>query len=182
MGSIGIADTGISVKVFDPDDREVPPGVLGELVIRGPVVMKGYWNKPEQTDKTLANGWLHTGDLGYRDERGVFHFVDRKKDMIKTGGENVASQEVEGALVRHPKIALAAVVGMPHAHWVEAVTAVVVLKPGQQADEGEILAFCKDHLAGYKVPKQVIFAPQLPMTPNGKILKRKLREQLLAAE
>lgn len=182
MGSIGIADTGISVKVFDPDDREVPPGVLGELVIRGPVVMKGYWNKPEQTDRTLANGWLHTGDLGYRDERGVFHFVDRKKDMIKTGGENVASQEVEGALVRHPKIALAAVVGMPHAHWVEAVTAVVVLKPGQQADEGEILAFCKDHLAGYKVPKRVIIAPQLPMTANGKILKRTLREQLLAAE
>ncbi|MDO8769421.1 MAG: AMP-binding protein [Burkholderiaceae bacterium] len=181
MGSIGIADTGVSVKVFDADDREVPAGEVGELVIRGPVVMKGYWNKPEQTDRTLANGWLHTGDLGSRDERGVFHFVDRKKDMIKTGGENVASQEVESALVRHPKVALAAVIAMPHPHWVEAVTAVVVLKAGQVADEAEIVAFCKEHLAGYKVPKSVIFAPQLPMTPNGKILKRKLREGLLAA-
>ena len=108
MGSIGIADTGVSVKVFDEKDQEVSPGTLGELVIRGPAVMKGYWNKPELTDKTLANGWLHTGDLGYCDERGVLYFVDRKKDMIKTGGENVASQEVEGALVRHPKVAMAA--------------------------------------------------------------------------
>lgn len=182
MGSIGIADTGVSVKVFDPDDREVPAGTVGELVIRGPVVMKGYWNKPELTDRALANGWLHTGDLGYRDERGVFYFVDRKKDMIKSGGENVASQEVEGTLVRHPKVALAAVIGMPHPHWVEAVTAIVVLKPGQQADEAEIVAFCKDHLAGYKVPKKVIFMAQLPMTPNGKIVKRKLREDLLAAQ
>jgi len=180
MGSIGIADTGVSVKVFDERDQEVPRGTLGELVIRGPAVMKGYWNKPDLTDKALANGWLHTGDLGYCDERGVFYFVDRKKDMIKTGGENVASQEVEGALVRHPKVAMAAVIGMPHPHWIESVTAVVVLKPQQEATEAEILEFCKQHLAGFKIPKKVIFAPRLPMTPNGKILKRKIREELLA--
>ena len=180
MGSIGIADTGVSVKVFDEHDQEVPRGTLGELVIRGPAVMKGYWNKPELTDKALANGWLHTGDLGYCDERGVIYFVDRKKDMIKTGGENVASQEVEGALVRHPKVAMAAVIGMPHPHWIEAVTAIVVLKPQQDATEAEIIAFCKQHLAGYKIPKKVVFAPRLPMTPNGKILKRKIREELAA--
>lgn len=178
MGSIGIADTGVTVKVFDERDEEVPPGTLGELVIRGPAVMKGYWNKPELTGKTLAGGWLHTGDLGYCDERGVFYFVDRKKDMIKTGGENVASREVEDVLIRHPKVAMAAVIGMPHPHWVEAVTAIVVLKPQQEATEDGILAFCKQHLAGYKVPKKVIFAPHLPMTPTGKILKRKIREEL----
>ena len=180
IGSIGISDTGVSVKVFDETDREVPPGQFGELVIRGPAVMKGYWNRPDLTDKALANGWLHTGDIGYCDERGVFYFVDRKKDMIKTGGENVASQEVEGVLIRHPKVAVAAVIGMPHPHWVEAVTAIVVLKPQQHADEADIIAFCKEHLAGYKVPKSVVFAAQLPMTPTGKILKRQLREDLAA--
>lgn len=177
--SIGIPDTGVTVKVFDENDQEVPPGQLGELVIRGPAVMKGYWRNPEATEATLRNGWLHTGDIGYRDEAGHFYFTDRKKDIIKSGGMNVSSQEVEGILLQNPKVAMAAVIGMPHPYWVEAVTACVVLKPGQAATEEEMIQFCKEHMAGYKVPKQVIFLPQLPTTPNGKILKRKVKEELL---
>ncbi len=180
--SIGIADTAATVKVFDENDREVPPGVHGEIVIRGPAVMTGYWRNPEATEKTLRGGWLHTGDLGYQDDKGHFYFVDRKKDMIKTGGENVSSQEVEGMLLRHPNVALAAVIGIPDPRWIEAVAAWVVLKPGQTATEDEIIGFCKEHMAGYKVPKQVFFAATLPQSPNGKILKRKIKDAHLKGE
>ncbi|WP_027365040.1 AMP-binding protein [Desulfotruncus alcoholivorax] len=180
--SIGIPDTGVTVKVFDEEDREVPLGQLGELVIRGPAVMKGYWRNMELTEKTLRNGWLHTGDLGYQDESGYIYFVDRKKDMIKTGGENVSSQEVEGVLLRNPKVAMAAVIGMPHPYWSEAVTAHIVLKPGQESTAEEIIEFCKEHLAGYKVPKQVTFWSQLPMSPSGKIIKRKIKEEMLKSQ
>lgn len=179
IGSIGLPDTGATVKVFDENDREVPDGQLGELVIRGPAVMKGYWRNDRLTEATLRSGWLHTGDLGYRDESGHFYFVDRRKDMIKSGGENVSSQEVEGVLLRNPKVAMAAVIGMPDPYWAEAVTACVVLKPGQEAAEEEIINFCKEHLAGYKVPKKVLFMSGLPMSPSGKILKRKIKEELL---
>lgn len=177
--SIGIADTGVAVKVFDSNDREVPVGTHGEIVMRGPAVMMGYWRNPEATEKTLRGGWLHTGDIGYQDAKGQFFFVDRKKDMIKSGGENVSSQEVEGMILRHPKVALAAVMGIPDPHWIEAVAAWVVLKPDQTATEGEIIAFCKENMAGYKVPKKVIFEKALPQTPNGKILKRQILEAYL---
>lgn len=177
--SIGIADTGVTVKVFDDDDREVPAGTHGEIVIRGPAVMMGYWRNPEATKKTLRGGWLHTGDIGYQNAEGQFFFVDRKKDMIKTGGENVSSQEVEGAILRHPKVAMAAVMGIPDSRWIEAVAAWVVLKPDQTATEQEIIAFCKENMAGYKVPKKVVFEKALPQAPNGKILKRKIKEAYL---
>ena len=176
--SIGIPDTGVTVKVFDDDDREVPIGQLGELVIRRPGIMKGYWRKEELTERTLKNGWLHTGDLGYQDESGHIYFVDRKKDMIKTGGENVSSQEVEGIILKNPKVAMVAVIGMPHPYWMEAVTAHVVLRPGQEATEEEIINFCKEHMAGYKVPKEVRFWPQLPMSPTGKLIKRQIKDEL----
>jgi len=176
--SIGIADTGVTVKVFDENDKEVPDGQIGELVIRGPAVMKGYWRNDDLTAETLRNGWLHTGDLGRRDASGHFYFVDRKKDMIKSGGENVSSQEVEGVLIRNPKVAMAAVVGMPDPYWMEAVTACVILKPGEEASEEEMISFCKGHLAGFKVPKRVLFLSQLPLSPSGKILKLLLKKEL----
>jgi len=176
---IGVADTGLTVKVFDEDDREVPPGTPGEVVMRGPAVMTGYWRNPEATAKTLRGGWLHSGDIGYQNERGQVYFVDRKKDMIKTGGENVSSQEVEGMILRHPKVAAAAVIGLPDPRWMEAVAAWVVLKPNQTATGQEIIDFCKEHMAAYKVPKQVSFAAALPQSPNGKILKRKIKEEYL---
>ena len=182
INSIGIQDTGVTVKVFDENDQEVPAGQLGELVIRGPAVMKGYWRNDGLTETALRNGWLHTGDLGYSDANGCFYFVDRKKDMIKSGGENVSSQEVEGTIIGYPKVVMAAVIGLPHPYWSEAVTACVVLKPGQQASEDEIINFCKEYLASYKVPKKVVFMPQLPMTASGKILKRSIREDLLKQE
>ncbi len=176
IASIGIPDTGATVKVFDDHDNEVPTGQVGELVIRGPFVMKGYWKNEKLTEKTLRNGWLHTGDMGYIDEDGYIIFKDRKKDMIKTGGENVSSQEVEGLLLKHPKVAQAAVIGMPDPHWTEAVTAFVVRRPNEEVTEQEIIAFAKDTMAAYKVPKKVIFMDQLPMTPTGKILKREIRD------
>lgn len=177
--SIGIPDTGVTVKVFDENDQEVPAGQLGELVIRGAAVMKGYWRNETLTEAALRNGWLHTGDLGYRDESGCFYFADRKKDMIKSGGENVSSQEVEGVLLRHTKIATAAVIGVSDPHWIESVLAYVVLKPGEQVSEEEIIDFCKSYLANFKVPKKVVFGSKMPMSPSGKIIKRMIKEELL---
>jgi fatty-acyl-CoA synthase len=179
IDSIGIPDTGVTVKVFDENDQEVPPGQIGELVIRGPAVMKGYWRKDDLTEKTLANGWLHTGDMGYMDNDGYIFFTDRKKDMIKTGGENVSSQEVEGYLLKNPKIGQAAVIGLPDPYWMEAVTAFIVLRANETATEDEILDFAKKNMAGYKVPKEIHIVTSLPMSPTGKILKRKIREEFL---
>ncbi len=182
IASIGIPDTGVTVKVFDDHDKELGTGEVGELVIRGPSVMKGYWKNEKLTDKALRNGWLHTGDMGYIDEDGYVIFKDRKKDMIKSGGENVSSQEVEGLLLKHPKVAQAAVIGMPDPHWTEAVTAFVVKRPNEEVTEQDIIAFAKENMAGYKVPKKVIFMPQLPMTPTGKILKREIKDGFLKGE
>ncbi|MBN2514641.1 MAG: AMP-binding protein [Deltaproteobacteria bacterium] len=177
QNSIGIPDTGVFVKIFDENDQEVSTGQIGELVIRGAAVMKGYWNRDDLTKQTLANGWLHTGDLGYMDEDGYIYFVDRKKDMIKTGGENVSSQEVEGIIQRYPGVAMVAVIGLPDPYWMEVVSAFVVPRPGQELTEEAIIGFCKENMAGYKVPKKVFIASALPMTASGKILKRKIREE-----
>ena len=177
--SIGVPDTGISLKVFDDQDNELPQGEIGELVLRGPGIMKGYWKNPEKTAETLSSGWLHTGDVGYVDKDGYVFFVDRKKDMIKTGGENVSSQEVEALLLRNPKIAQSAVIGLPDDYWMEAVTAFVLLKPGETATEEEIIASAKEIMAGYKVPKKIVFVTEFPMSPTGKLLKRVLKENYL---
>ncbi len=176
--SIGVPDTGVTVKILNEHGEEVKNGEVGELVIRGAAVMKGYWENEELTKQTLRGGWLHTGDLGYRNEKGQFFFVDRIKDMIKTGGENVSSLEVESVLQTHPKIAIAAVLGLPHPHWMEAVTAHIVVVKDQTATKEEIIAYCKEHLAGFKVPKEVTFWDQLPTSPSGKILKTVIRDQL----
>lgn len=180
--SIGIPDTGVTVKILNEHGEEAEDGEVGELVIRGAIVMKGYWENEELTAQTLRGGWLHTGDLGYRNEKGQFFFVDRAKDMIKTGGENVSSLEVESVLQSHPKIAIAAVLGMPHPLWIEAVTANIVLVKDQAATKEEIISYCKERLAGFKVPKDIIFWDKLPTSPSGKILKKAIKDQLSSKE
>ena len=166
------------VMVVDEEDRPVKPGEIGEIVVRGKNVMKGYWKDPALTAQALRNGWLHTGDLATVDEDGFIYIVDRKHDMIITGGENVYPYEVEKVLYEHPAILEAAVVGLPSEKWGEEVTAVVTFKEGMQATEGELIAFCKERIAGYKCPKRVFIMESIPKTPIGKILRRQVREEL----
>ncbi|MDI6754505.1 MAG: long-chain fatty acid--CoA ligase [Thermodesulfobacteriota bacterium] len=173
-GSIGLAIEGFEVRIVDEQDLDLPPGEVGELIVRGPGVMKGYLNQPEATEQALRGGWLHTGDLARQDEDGYIYIVDRKKDLIIRGGYNVYPREVEEILYRHPAVAEAAVIGIPHADLGEEVAAVVVLRPGAKATPEEIRAFVKEQVAPYKYPRQVIFAEELPKTSTGKILKRHL--------
>ena len=163
------------MKIFDPDDKELPPGETGEIVTRSGLVMKGYWRNSEATAKTLKNGWLHTGDVGYMDESGYLFIMDRSKDMIISGGENIYPREIEEVLIRHPAVREVAVVGVPDPKWGEAVKAVVSLVEGRSATEDELIAFCKDHIASYKKPKSLDFVDELPKNNYGKILKRELR-------
>lgn len=175
LGSAGRASLNVETRVVDDNDHPVPPGTMGEIVHRGPHAMLGYWNDPEKTAESFRNGWFHSGDLGVMDEEGYLYVVDRKKDMIKTGGENVASREVEEVLYQHPAIAEVAVFGTPHPQWIEAVTAAAVLRAGQTLDADVLIAFCRERLAGFKVPKRVVFMDKLPKNASGKILKRELR-------
>lgn len=165
------------VKVVDDHMNECSPGVVGEIVIRGEQVLKGYFRNDEGTAKAFEGGWFHTGDMARRDEEGFFYIVDRVKDMIITGGENVYSREVEEVLYTHPSVSEAAVIGIPDPKWGENVAAVVVLRPGATATEAEIIATARDRLAGFKKPKKVYFVDELPKTVSGKILKRELRDQ-----
>lgn len=181
-GSVGFPNFHVDVRVVDDEGSEVDPGDVGELLIRGPHVCKGYWRDPEATAKAIQDGWLHTGDLVRRDEDGYYYIVDRKKDMFISGGENVYPAELEKALHRHPAIAEAAVIGVPHPKWGEVGRAIVVLKPGMQLSEPEVLAFLQDRVARYKIPKSVVFASELPRNPSGKILKPVLRERYSEAE
>jgi long-chain acyl-CoA synthetase len=174
--SVGRGGLGVNVKIVDPQGREVPRGTVGEIIVRGPNIMQGYWNKPEETAKALRDGWLYTGDAAWMDERGYLYIVDRLKDMIVTGGENVYSAEVENVLARHPAVAQCAVIGVPHEQWGEAVHAVVVRKPGAQVDEEQLRLFCREFIAGYKCPKSVAFRDELPLSAAGKVLKRELRK------
>jgi acyl-CoA synthetase (AMP-forming)/AMP-acid ligase II len=175
--SAGVARTGIEVAIFDPDDREVPRGQLGELVVRGPTVMNGYWRQPEATAETLRNGWLHTGDLGIMDAGGYVFILDRKKDMIISGGANIYPREIEEVIQQHPAVMEVAVVGVPDELWGESVKAVIALRDGYSATEQEIVDHCLSHLASYKKPKSVEFVPELPKNAYGKIPKRELRER-----
>ncbi|MGW6454954.1 acyl-CoA synthetase [Streptomyces sp. NPDC055078] len=176
LRSAGRATAGTEVRVVDPDDHEVPYGSVGEIVVRGGGVMLGYWRKPEETAHALRGGWMHTGDAGYLDDHGYLFVVDRLKDMIVTGGENVYSAEVENALSRHPGVAACAVIGVPDPDWGERVHAVVVLKPGARATAEDLRAHCKTLIAGYKAPRTAEFRDALPLSPAGKILKRELRK------
>ncbi len=180
FGSIGIPFPDTDAKIVDPEtDEELPLGEVGELAVRGPQVMKGYWNRPEETAKTLRNGWLHTGDMAKMDEEGYFFIVDRKKDMIISGGFNIYPREVEEVLYEHPKILEAAVIGVPHEYKGEAVKAFIVLKKGEVLTKEEVIAFCEERLAHYKVPKEVEFVDELPKSMIGKVLRRELKEKEL---
>lgn len=179
LGAAGRPVVNVETGIVDEDDRPVPAGVVGEIVHRGPQVMMGYWKDPQRTAEAFRNGWFHSGDLGVMDEEGYLTVVDRKKDMIKTGGENVASREVEEIIYQHPAVAEAAVIGMPDPKWIERVTAVVVLRAGSVLTEDALIAHCRQRMAAFKTPKSVIFLPDLPRNASGKLLKRELR-QLLA--
>jgi len=176
-GSCGRAVLNVETRVVDDAMRDVPPGEVGEIVHRSPHLMLGYFHDDERTRAAFEGGWFHSGDLATIDEEGFITVVDRKKDMIKTGGENVASREVEEAIYRLPQVSEVAVVGVPHPRWVEAVVAVVVPKPGQALGEDEVLAHCRSALAGFKAPKAVVFTDALPKNPSGKLLKRELRQR-----
>jgi long-chain acyl-CoA synthetase len=181
--SCGRAVVGVRVRVVNGRGEEVKPGEVGEIIAKGPNIMVGYWRKPEETAEVLRDGWLYTGDLATVDEEGYIYIVDRKKDMIITGGENVFSTEVENVLYTHPAVLEAAVVGVPDERWGEAVKAIVVLKPGMQATEGELIAHCRARLAHFKAPRSVEFyAGALPKSGSGKILKRELRERYWAGQ
>jgi fatty-acyl-CoA synthase len=159
----------------DDADQPVPSGEIGEIVHRSPHAMLGYWRDPERTAETFAHGWFHSGDLGVMDDDGYLTVVDRKKDMIKTGGENVASREVEEAIYQHPAVAEVAVFGLPHPRWIEAVTAAVVVRDGHTVTEEELIAHCRERLGSFKVPKHVVVVDALPKNASGKLLKRELR-------
>ncbi|WP_236795003.1 long-chain-fatty-acid--CoA ligase [Amycolatopsis sp. GM8] len=177
LRSAGRAAPHVEVRVVDIDGLEVPTGTTGEITVRGGNVMQGYWNKPEETAAVLRDGWMHTGDGGYLDEDGYLYVVDRLKDMIVSGGENVYSTEVENALAAHPAVAQCAVIGVPDEQWGERVHAVIVLQDGMRATAEELRAHTKTLIANYKAPRTIEFADSLPISGAGKILKRELREK-----
>ncbi|MCP5365912.1 MAG: long-chain-fatty-acid--CoA ligase [Hyphomicrobiales bacterium] len=177
LSSVGRPAFHCDVRIVDADDNDVAVGEVGEILARGPNIMKGYWNKPELTAQALRGGWYHTGDAGYRDRDGFIFLVDRVKDMIITGGENVYSTEVENVLYRHPAVKECAIIGIPSETWGEAVHAVVVLKDGMTADEAELIKFCRDRIAHYKCPRGVDFRDRpMPLSGVNKILKSALRK------
>jgi long-chain acyl-CoA synthetase len=173
-GSIGTPIEGVEMRVVDEDDNEVPQGEVGEIVIRGHNIMKGYWQRPDATAEAMRGGWFHSGDMARIDEDGCFYIVDRKKDLIIRGGYNVYPREVEEVLFEHPKIREAAVVGVPHDEWGEEIGAAVVLHDGEELAPAEVSAYVKERIAAYKYPRVVWFLDDLPKGPTGKILKREI--------
>jgi long-chain acyl-CoA synthetase len=178
VGSVGAALPGCEIAVRALDGAELPPGEIGEVHLRGPVVMKGYWGRPEATAEVLHDGWLATGDLGRLDEAGELHIVDRKKELVIRGGYNVYPREVEEVLYEHPDVVEAAVVGVPHDHYGEEVAAAIALRPGVTPDAAALRAWAKERLSAYKVPHLVAFVDTLPKGATGKILKRAIDRSL----
>jgi fatty-acyl-CoA synthase len=176
LGSCGKAVRNVQTRVVDDHMQDVQPGEVGEIVHRSPHLMLGYFHDDERTQAAFEGDWFHSGDLATIDAEGYITVVDRKKDMIKTGGENVASREVEEMIYRLPQVSEVAVIGLPDSKWVEAVTAVIVVKAGQTLDEQTVVAHCAQHMASFKAPKRVVFATSLPKNPSGKLLKRELRQ------
>jgi acyl-CoA synthetase (AMP-forming)/AMP-acid ligase II len=173
-GSVGKILPFVDARIVDESRNDIPAGEVGELICRGPNVMQGYHNNPEATEETLQNGWLFTGDLARMDDEGFLYIVDRKKEMIVSGGENIYPREIEEVIIRHPSVADVAVIGIPHPKWGETVKAFVVPRQGQKIEEKEVVDFCKQYLASYKKPTAVAFVPEIPRNPSGKALKRLL--------
>ena len=178
--SAGRPHVGVQVRIVDEKDNDVQPGEVGEIIVQSKHIMVEYWHKPDETRANIVNGWLHTGDMGYYDEEGYIYIVDRKKDMIISGGENVYPREVEEILYQHPAVMEVAVIGIPDPYWIERVHAIVATKRGLSTTAEELITFCKKHIAGYKAPKSVELVDSLPKNPAGKILKRELREKYYA--
>jgi long-chain acyl-CoA synthetase len=176
IGSIGRPMNGMGMKVVDFNGRELPDGKEGEIVISGPMLMKGYWKQPEATAEAIRDGWLHTGDIGFRDRDGYYFITERKKDIIIKGGENIAPRQIEEVLFSHPKVAEAAVIGVEDETYGEDIKAFVVLKPGERAEAGEIIAHCIARLKRFKSPREVVFLGALPKSLVGKVLKKELRK------
>jgi fatty-acyl-CoA synthase len=176
LGSVGRALAHQQIRIVDHEGNPVPTGMVGEIALKGPKVFSGYWNDPDATDRAIRNGWFHTGDVGRLDEDGYLYIEDRKKDMIVSGGENVASPEVERALYEHPAVLEVAVVAHPDARWGEVPKAFIVVRDGMSVTSEELVEFCRERLARFKVPRHYEFIPVLPRTPSGKVLKRDLRD------
>jgi len=172
----------IDFRIIDSDGNDVPEGEPGELLIRAPAIFAGYWNQPEATDKVLDDGWYHSGDVARRDAEGLYYIIDRVKDMIVSGGENIYSAEVENVLSTHPEVAAVAVIGVPDERWGEAVKACIVRKLGCQVDEAQLIGYAREKLAGYKVPKSISFYEEFPLVPSGKISKKDLRAPFWSGE
>ncbi len=182
LSSCGQPSLGVHVRVVDENGSDVAPGTVGEIIAQSDSIMAEYWRRPDETKETIRDGWLHTGDMGFYDEKGFIYIVDRKKDMIVSGGENVYSREVEDVLYTHPAVAEVAVIGIPDPVWVERVHALVVLKAGAEATEEEMINFCRKHIARFKAPKGVEFMDSLPKSPQGKILKKEIRQKYWTAK
>jgi acyl-CoA synthetase (AMP-forming)/AMP-acid ligase II len=174
--SCGQPCLGVRVRIVNDRGEDVATGEVGEIIVQGNIMLE-YWKKPEDTQEVVKEGWLHTGDMGRYDEKGFIYIVDRKKDMIVSGGENIYPREVEEILYQHPAIKEGAIIGIPDPYWVERVHAVVVLKEGANITSEELIDFFKKRIARYKAPKSVEFVEFLPKTPSGKILKRELRQR-----
>ncbi|MEQ8800698.1 MAG: AMP-binding protein, partial [Haliea sp.] len=175
-GSAGRPALNTETRVVDDEGREVAVGEIGEVVHRSPQLLTEYYRDPERTAAAFEGGWFHSGDLGVMDSEGYLTIVDRKKDMIKTGGENVSSREVEEVIYQLPEVSEVAVIGLPHPRWMEAMTAVIVARDGCEVNPDSVMEYCAAQLGGFKVPKAVLVVDNLPRNPSGKILKRNLRE------
>jgi acyl-CoA synthetase (AMP-forming)/AMP-acid ligase II len=182
LASAGRPSIGVHVRIVDEKNKDVAPGKVGEIIVRSKHLMIEYWHKPDDTREALVNGWVYTGDMGYYDEKGYIFIVDRRKDMIVSGGENIYPREIEEVLYGHPAVSEVAVIGIPDSYWVERVHAVVTLKQGASVTGDELINFCKQRLARYKAPKSVEFVDALPKNPSGKILKKELREKYWAGQ
>jgi acyl-CoA synthetase (AMP-forming)/AMP-acid ligase II len=177
VGSCGRPFFHTEVRVVDDNGQDLAPGEKGEVLLRAPNMMKGYLNRPEETAAAIKDGWLHTGDIAKMDEDGFLYILDRKKDMIISGGENIYPAEIEDALLNNPKVADVGVIGYPHERWGEAVKAIVVVKEGESLTEEELIEWCQGKIGRFKIPKAVVVTDAIPRTPTGKILKTELRKQ-----
>ena len=179
LGSVGIPVFHGNVKIINKEGREVKPGEVGEIIVSGPILMTGYWRRPQQTEETIKDGWLHTGDLAKLDEEGFIYIVDREKGMFISGGENVYPAEVEKIYLENPRILNVAVVGVPDEKWGEVGIVFIVMKEGEKLKEEEALKSCEGRIARYKIPRHVVFLTELAMTASQKIRRNKLREDYL---